>query len=114
MELQTGNPYFCAECCFPMQLCFWHAPLLHCTIVHYLAAWRHHGLSFVYETSLTFRWLMMMMEEEEENCHLLTTTFRTDKGRGKKHNYWLVVDWGSGAKYFMGGQASTVFTKYMQ
>ena len=23
-------------------------------------------------------------EEEKENCHLLTTTRRTDKGRGKK------------------------------
>ena len=31
------NPLFCAECCFGMQLCFWHAALLNCTIVHYLA-----------------------------------------------------------------------------
>ena len=29
------NPLFCAECCFGMQFCFWHAALLHCTIVHY-------------------------------------------------------------------------------
>ena len=37
--------------------------------------------SFVYETSPTNRWLE---EEEKENCHLLTMTRRTDKGRGKK------------------------------
>jgi hypothetical protein len=41
--------------------------------------WRHPGISFVYETSLTFRWLEDLEEEEEEmeNCHLLTTTLLT-------------------------------------
>jgi hypothetical protein len=41
--------------------------------------WRHPGLSFVYKTSLTFRWLMTMIA----NCHLLTTPRRTGEGRGK-------------------------------
>ena len=30
MELQTGTPFLC-------RILFWHAALLHCTIVHYLA-----------------------------------------------------------------------------
>ena len=47
--------------------------------VQLYTTWRHPGLSFVYETSLTFRWLMTMIA----NCHLLTTTRRTDEGRGK-------------------------------
>ena len=41
--------------------------------------------SFVYETSPTIRWLEE--EKEKENCHLLTTSSRTDKGRGKKYSH---------------------------
>ena len=49
--------------------------------VQLYTSWRHPGLSFVYATSLTVRWLE---EEMVANCHLLTTTRRTDKGRGKE------------------------------
>ena len=52
----------------------------HYFTVQLYTTWRHPGLSFVYETSLTVRWLE---EEMMANCHLLTTTRRTDKGRGK-------------------------------
>jgi hypothetical protein len=45
--------------------------LLHYTIVHYLVpAWPQ----FVYETSVTIRWLK---EKKRMNCHVLTTSFLT-------------------------------------
>ena len=35
-------------------------------------------------------WSNRCLEEEEENCHLLTTTRRTDKGRGKNRQIFAL------------------------
>ena len=44
----------------------------HYFTVQLYTTWHHPGLSFVHETSLTFRWLTMIA-----NCHVLTTALLT-------------------------------------
>jgi hypothetical protein len=75
MELQIGTPFFVRN----FVLAISSTSVIHFYFIAQLyTAWRHPGLSVVYKTSLTLRWLEMM-----ENCHLLSMTCRTDKGRGK-------------------------------
>jgi hypothetical protein len=75
MKLQTGTPFFVRNV---VLVCSSASGMHQYFTVQLYTTWRHPGLSFVYETSLTFRWLTMIA-----NCHLLTTTRRTDEGRGK-------------------------------
>ena len=55
----------------------------HYFTVQLYTIWRHPGLCFVYETSLTFRWLTMIA-----NCHVLTTALLT-RGPWEKGNVHL-------------------------
>ena len=53
----------------------------HYFTVQLYTTWRHPGLSFVYETSLTIRWLKKMMMK---NCHVLPMSLLT-RGAWEKY-----------------------------
>jgi hypothetical protein len=70
MKLQTGTWFFVRNA---VLACSSASDMQYYFTVQLYTTWRHPGLSFVYETSLTFRWLMTMIA----NCHVLTTALLT-------------------------------------
>ena len=65
MQLQTGTPFYVQTVVFA---CSSASGMQHSFTVQLYTSWCHPGLSFVYETSLTIRWLKV------KNFHVLTTS----------------------------------------